>query len=181
MNIFRSVALVGVSTLLLSIWATTLHAGSYGSVHQQQAQQYQTQPRVIIVQPNRQISGQSSRIYGQQGQVQQYNYYPGLQQQPRHRQQRPEPYHYPGYGQQPRDDRYNNYGQPRDRWSQQRRDQYQRPDYRAQQQRYKAQRDYEREIRDRNMDRMLRNAKPFQYQQSPQRNQQHNYGSGFRR
>mgnify|MGYP003638853912 CR=1 FL=1 len=167
MNILRSVALMGMSALLLSGGANNLYASPYNAAPQQHAPAYQSQPRVIIVQPNRQTYGQSSRVYGQQGQVQQYNYYPGLQhQQPRYRQS---PQQYPRYGQQPRYDRHNQYNQPRDRWpqhqrpSQQQNNQYQRPDYRAQQQRYKEQRDYERQIRTQNLERMLRNARPLQY------------------
>ncbi|WP_157719287.1 hypothetical protein [Halopseudomonas sabulinigri] len=184
MNIPRSIALIGISALLLSGGANNLYASPGNAApRQQHAQVNPAQPRVIIVQQNRQTYGQSSRSYGQQGRIQQYDYYPGLQyQQPRQYQQWPQQN---SYGQQPRYDRHNNYGQPRNRWSQrpsqQQDNQYQRPDYRAQQQRYKAQRDHEREVRERNMDRMLRNARPQQYQQGPPRNQYPNYGRGIRR
>ena len=187
MNILRSVALMGISTLLLSGCANDLYASPYNSAPQQHAQVYQSQPRVIIVQPNRQSSGQSSSIYSQQGQVQQYNYYPGLNYQQPRQHQLPQQYQQPRYGQQPRYDRHNNYGQSRDRWSQQHQrpsqqqnNQYQRPDYRAQQQRYKEQRDYQREIQIRNRDSMLRNARPLPYQQSAPSNQHRNYGSDIR-
>ena len=186
MNILRSVALFGISSLLLSGCANDLYASPYNSAPQQHAQVYQSQPRVIIVQPNRQTYGQSTRIYGQQGQVQQYNYYPGLQHQQPRQHQLPQQYQQPSYGQQPGYNRHNQYNQPRDRWpqhqrpSQQQNNQYQRPNYRAQQQRYKEQRAFEREIQIRSRDSMLRNARPQQYEQSPQRNQNGNYGSGSR-
>ena len=186
MNILRSVALFGISSLLLSGCANNLYASPYNSAPQQHAQVYQSQPRVIIVQPNRQTYGQSTRIYGQQGQVQQYNYYPGLQHQQPRQHQVPQQYQQPSYGQQPGYNRHNQYNQPRDRWpqhqrpSQQQNNQYQRPDYRAQQQRYKEQRAYEREIQIRNRDSMLRNARPQQYEQSPPSNQHRNYGSDIR-
>jgi hypothetical protein len=184
MNIRLGVTLVGIATLFFGGPATHLYADPYNPAPQRHAQIYHTQPRVIIVQPNRQSYGQSI-TYGQQGQVRQYDYYPGLQhQQPRHSQHWTQPYRYPAYGQQPRYHRHDNYGQPRDRWSQrpgqQNNNQYQRPDYRAQQQQYKEQRDYERAMRNRNLDLMLRNAKPPPYQQAPQRNQQRNYGSAIR-
>lgn len=203
MNILRSIALAGISTLLLVGCANSPYAGSRDasppdSLHQRHAQVYQTQPRVIIVQPNRQSYGQSSRIYSQQGQVQQYDYYPGLHQQPRNPQHWSQQHQYPTHSQQHRQDRYdrhNRYDQHRDRnrydqhggrWSehqrpdQRRNDQYQRPNYQAQQQRYKEQRNQERENWERNRDRMLGNSRQEQYQQDPRRDQHRNYGSGIR-
>ena len=192
MNILRSIALAGISTLLLVGCANSPYASPYDSAHQRSGQVYQTQPRVIIVQPNRQSYGQSSGIYFQQGQVQRYDYYPGLNQQPRYPQQWSQQHQYPRHGQQHRQNRYddhrdrNRYEQHGGRWSehqrpdQRRNDQYQRPDYRAQQERYKEQRNQERENWERNRDRMLDNSRQQQYQKDPRRDQNRNYGSGIR-
>jgi hypothetical protein len=196
MNLLRGIALAGIATLLLVGCANSPYASPYDSANQRSGQVYQTQPRVIVVQPNRQSYGQSSRIYSQQGQIQQYDYYPGLQhQQPRQHQQWSQQHQYPRHGQQPRYDRHDKYDQHRDRnrydqhgghWSehqrpdQRRNDQYQRPDYRAQQERYKEQRNQERENWERNRDRMLNNSSPQQYHRDPRRDQHRNYGSGIR-
>lgn len=196
MNVLRGIALAGISTLLLGGCGNNPYASPYDSAHQQHTQVYQPQPRVIVVQPNQQTYGQSSRIYSQQGQVQQYDYYPGLQhRQPRHPPQWTQQYQPPRYDQQRRHDRHHKYDQHRDRskydqhrdrWSQhqrpnqQRNDQYQRPDYRAQQQRYKEQRNRERETWVRNRDRMLNNSRQQQYQEDPRKHQNRNYGSGIR-
>lgn len=204
MNILRTIALAGISTLLLAGCANSPYASPYDSTHQRHAQVYQTQPRVIVVQPNRQNYGQSSRTYSQQGQVQQYDYYPGLHRQPRHQQQWSQQHQYPRHGQQHRQDRYdrhdkydrhnryddhrdrNRYDQHGGRWSehhrsdQRRNDQYQRPDYRAQQERYKEQRNHERETWERNRDRMLDNSRQDRYHEDPRRDKNRNYGSGIR-
>lgn len=207
MSLFRSIALAGISTLLLVGCANSPYASPYDSANQRSGQVYQTQPRVIIVQPNRQSYGQSSGIYFQQGQVQRYDYYPGLNQQPRYPQQWSQQHQYPRHGQQHRQDRYdrhdkydrhdrqnrhddhrdrNRYEQHGGRWSehqrpdQRRNDQYQRPDYRAQQERYKEQRNQERENWERNRDRMLNNSSPQQNHRDPRRDQHRNYGSGIR-
>ena len=136
MNILRTAALVGLSTLVLSACANNPYASSrapayHGGVYTQHPSTYPSQPRVIIAQqPHRQVYSQGSRIYTQPHQVQQYNYYPGHQyQQPRHhQQQRPNHYQHPRYTQQrnPYVNKYDTRPQHQ-RPNHQRYEQYQRP------------------------------------------------------
>ncbi len=191
MNILRSVALVGISTLVLSACANNPYASPRESAYHSEYKQgvyvqhphaYQSQPRVIVVQqPHRQIYSQGSRIYTQPHQVQQYNYYPGHQhQQPKYHQQRPQHYQHPKYSQQPK---YNKYRDPRpqhQRPNHQRYEQYQRPDYSAQHRQNRSQRIQMRETWSQNRERITQQPQRQYYQKSPRENHNRNYGSGIR-
>ncbi|MEH6499717.1 MAG: hypothetical protein V7751_10055 [Pseudoalteromonas distincta] len=188
MNILRTAALVGLSTLVLSACANNPYASSrapayHGGVYTQHPSTYPSQPRVIIAQqPHRQVYSQGSRIYTQPHQVQQYNYYPGHQyQQPRHhQQQRPNHYQHPRYTQQrnPYINKYDTRPQHQ-RPNHQRYEQYQRPDYSAQHRQNRAQRIQQRETWSQNRERITQQPQRQHYQQRPGNNNR-NYGSGIR-
>lgn len=192
MNILRTAALVGLSTLVLTACANNpyassrtpaQHGGYSQSGYSQQPRSYQSQPRIIVVQqPHRQTYNQSSRVYTQPHQVQQYNYYPGYQyQQPRHQQQQhPNQYQHPRHTQQrnPYINKYDTRPQHQ-RPNHQRDEQFQRPDYSAQHRQNRAQRIQQRETWSQNRERI--SQQPSRQQQHQQQgNNNRNYGSGIR-